>query len=535
LPTDRIERALSPRPRDPRVVVTEIKSALRLTAMNTAAAELGLRVGMPLADARAMYPTILVDHADEIADQNLAEAINDWLGRYTPLVGLSPPHGMMLDISGCAHLFGGEEAMRKDIGRRLAVQGFKSRLAIAGTAGAAWALARFGDKRIVADTDLSNTLRALPLAALRIDADKIDALTRVGLKKIGDITDRPRAPLVARFGATLLRRLDQAMGVMEEPITPRLPLPPYIAERCFAEPITHEAYILQTIEHLAGELARRMEERGEGARALQVTLYRVDGAVRRLSVATSKPLRDTRALCRLFKERFSTLVDELDPGYGFDVVRLSVMTAEKTTVAQKDIISSATGSDDIHHLIDRMGVRFGLNRVMRFTPNDSHIPEFAVTSVPAHQPPSTIATRWSPSPAKAGEDENRRRLSSPALAGEGDRHAVAVEGGLALQDATGPTRPLRLFDRPEEISAIAEVPDGPPARFNWRRVHHEVAHTEGPERIAMEWWRDEKGQPLTRDYFRVEDDHGRRFWLYREGLFGSETSAPRWFMHGLFA
>ncbi len=468
--------------------------------MNAQAAELGLRVGMPLADARAMYPTILVDHADEIADQNLAEAVNDWLGRYTPLVGLSPPHGMMLDISGCAHLFGGEEAMRKDIGRRLALQGFKSRLAIAGTAGAAWALARFGDKRIVANADLSNTLRALPLAALRIDADKIDALTRVGLKKIADITDRPRAPLAARFGAILLRRLDQAMGVMEEPITPRLPLPPYIAERCFAEPITHEAYILQTIEHLAAELARRMEERGEGARALQVTLYRVDGAVRRLSVATSKPLRDTRALCRLFKERFSTLVDELDPGYGFDVVRLSVTTAEKTSAAQKDIVASATGSDDIHHLIDRMGVRFGLNRVTRLSPNDSHIPEYAVIEVPAHHP------------------------SPPSQ-----------ERSLRQQDAEGPTRPLRLFERPEEISAIAEVPDGPPARFDWRRVTHEVTHTEGPERIAMEWWRNEKGQPMTRDYFRVEDNNGRRFWLYREGLFGPETQTPRWFLHGLFA
>jgi protein ImuB len=501
LPTDRIERALSPRPRDPRVVVTEIKSALRLSAMNAQAAELGLRIGMPLADARAMYPTILVDHADDIADQNLAEAINDWLGRYTPLVGLSPPHGMMLDISGCAHLFGGEEAMRKDIGRRLAVQGFKSRLAIAGTAGAAWALARFGDKRIVANADLSNTLRALPLAALRIDADKIDALTRVGLKKIADITDRPRAPLAARFGATLLRRLDQAMGVMEEPITPRLPLPPYIAERCFAEPITHEAYILQTIEHLAAELARRMEERGEGARALQVTLYRVDGAVRRLSVATSKPLRDTRALCRLFKERFSTLIDELDPGYGFDVIRLSVTTAEKTSAAQKDIVTSATGSDDIHHLIDRMGVRFGLNRVTRFTPNDSHIPEYAVVEVPAHHPPPSMVE---------GTNQNQ-------------------------QDAVGPSRPLRLFERPEEIKAIAEVPDGPPARFDWRRITHEVTHTEGPERIAMEWWRDDKGQPMTRDYFRVEDDRGRRFWLYREGLFGPETQTPRWFMHGLFA
>jgi protein ImuB len=486
--------------------------------MNAAAADLGLRIGMPLADARAMYPTLIVDHADDTADHRLAEAVTDWLGRYTPLVGLSPPGGMMLDITGCAHLFGGEEAMRKDIGRRLAVQGFKSRIAIAGTPGAAWAFARFGDKRIVADEELRETLLPLPLAALRIDADKIDALTRVGLKKIADIVDRPRAPLAARFGAHLLRRLDQALGHEEEPIVPRLPLPPYIAERCFAEPITHEDYILQTIEHLASELARRMEERGEGARALQVTLYRVDGAVRRLSVATSKPLRDTRALCRLFKERFSTLVDELDPGYGYDVIRLSVTTAEKATIAQRDIVASATGSDDIAHLIDRMGVRFGLTRVLRFAMSDSHIPEFAVTSAPANHPPPP-------------------RTYPPPRAGERDHRAAMVEGVAELrkQDSAGPTRPLRLFDRPEEIAAIAEVPDGPPARFNWRRVHHEVARTEGPERIAMEWWRDEAGRPLTRDYFRVEDNHGRRFWLYREGLFGHETAQPRWFVHGLFA
>jgi protein ImuB len=508
LPTDRIERALSPRPRDPRVIVAEIKSALRLAAMNAAAAELGLKSGMPLADARAMYPALLVDHADETADGHLAEAVCDWLGRYTPLVGLTAPDGMMLDISGCAHLFGGEEAMRKDIVRRLGAQGFTARTAVAGTAGAAWAFARFGTKRVVTDSELRETLLPLPLAALRLDADKIDALTRVGLKRIADIEGRPRPPLAARFGADLLRRLDQALGTADEPITPRLPLPPYIAERCFAEPVTHEEYILQTVEHLAVNLARRMGERGEGARALQVTLYRVDGAVRRLSVATSKPLRDTRALCRLFKERFATLADELDPGFGFDVVRLSVTTSEKTAPAQRDIVAAAQGAGDIDHLIDRLGVRFGIRRVLRLGFAESHIPEYAVIATPAHHPPSP--------------------------AGEGNHRAAMVEGAFA-RDSLSPTRPLRLFDRPEEIDAIAEVPDGPPARFKWRRVMHEVAATEGPERIATEWWRDEQGRPLTRDYFRVEDRNGRRFWLYREGLYGRETNAPRWFVHGLFA
>ncbi len=468
--------------------------------MNASAATLGLKTFMPLADARAMYPAILVDHADDTADLRLLEAISDWLARYTPLVGLNAPDGVMLDISGCAHLFGGEEAMRKDIVRRLHAQGFSARTAIAGTPGATWGLARYGDKRIIADSELRETLSALPLAALRLDPDKVDALARVGLKKIADITDRPRAPLAARFGAILLRRLDQALGLIDEPITPRLPVPPYIAERNFAEPVTHEDFILQTIEHLAAELAKTMEQRGDGARALQVTLFRVDGAVRRLSVATSKPLRDPRALCRLFKERFASLTDELDPGFGFDVIRLSVTTAEKTQAAQTDIVSSANGNDSIDHLIDRLGVRFGIRRVQRLGFAESHIPEYAVTVTPAHnKQPQTIQT-------------------------------------LPLQqDTQSPARPLRLFERPEEIDAIAEVPDGPPARFRWRRVAHEIAHAEGPERIAMEWWRDDKGRSLTRDYFRVEDREGRRYWLFREGLFSHETSAPKWYVHGLFA
>jgi len=498
--------------------------------MNAPAQRLGLRAGQPLADVRAMYPAITVSQADTAADSRLLEAISDWLSRYTPLVGLTPPDGAMLDITGCAHLFGGEDAMRRDVVRRLHEQGMSARTAIAGTPGAAWALSRYAERRNITDDELKEVLQPLPLAALQLDATKVDALARVGLKKIGDITDRPRAPLAARFGAGLLQRLDRALGLDDEPITPRLPVAPYLSERNFLEPVMHEAFILQTIEHLAGDLSRRMEERGEGARALQVTLFRVDGAVRRLSVATSKPQRDPRALHRLFRERFSSLTDELDLGCGFDVIRLAVTTAEKAEIAQTDLVSSATGSDDLAHLIDRLGVRFGQRRVKRLGFAESHVPEYAVTELPhrLQQADACAAT----SPAEAGEE--RARVSSPVYGGSGcaARSAAADEGG---QDTLAPARPLRLFERPEPVDAIAEVPDGPPVRFRWRRVTHEVVYAEGPERIAMEWWRDDTGRSLTRDYFRVEDREGHRFWLYREGLFGSETDRPQWYMHGLFA
>lgn len=516
-------------------MVHEVKGALRLHAMNAGAQRLGLRRTMPLADVRAMYPAIAVDNADEAADARLLEAISDWLSRYTPLVGLSPPDGTMLDITGCAHLFGGEDPMRRDIVRRLHEQGLSARTAIAGTPAAAWALSRYGERRNITDAELKETLQPLPLAALQLDATRVDALARVGLKKIADIMDRPRAPLAARFGADLLRRLDGALGLTDEPITPRLPVAPYLSERNFLEPVMQEDFILQTIEHLAGELSRRMEERGEGARALQVTLFRVDGAVRRLSVATSRPQRDPRALHRLFRERFSSLVDELDTGCGFDVIRLAVTTAEKAGIAQTSLVSAATGSDDLAHLIDRLGVRFGQQRVKRLGFAESHVPEYAVTEVPhaswpgLTRPPSEARIT---SPAKAGEET--RTLSSSVYGGSGcaAQSAAADDGG---QDTLAPARPLRLFERPEPVDAIAEVPDGPPARFRWRRVMHEVVCAEGPERIAMEWWRDDAGRSLTRDYFRVEDREGRRFWLYREGLFGTETARPQWYMHGLFA
>ena len=552
LATDRIARTRSAAPPEqaPLVVALEVKNALQLAAMNDAAARLGLRTGMALADAKAMYPTLTVADADPEADRDLLEAIADWCDRYTPLIGLDPPDGLMLDITGCAHLFGGEEAFCGDIVQRLGLQGFAARAAIADTVGCAWAVARHGDfshpplkgegriakgnsgrgpgtpTRLALRADLPlagggdcaivppggarDALLPLRLAALRIAPNIEAALGQAGLKYIADVIDRPRAPLAARFGEEFIRRIDQAVGRDDEPITPRLPVPPYVAERRFADPILLESDVLRATELLAQELARMLERRGEGVRRLQVALFRTDGKVYRTEVGTGAPLRDPVRMRALFAERLATVGEVCDPGFGFDVVRMAALTTERCDPVQTGL-TAPDHTAELAHLVDRLGARFGLRRVTRPVPQDSHIPEFAVAAVAAHVTRSSNTAR-----------------SQPLLASEEDENRFH-------QDGLCPPRPIRLFGRPEPIEAIAEVPDGPPVRFRWRRVLHQVAHVEGPERIAMEWWRDQKGRALTRDYFRVESREGVRVWVYREGLYGRELMEPRWFLHGLFA
>ena len=502
LATDRLERLSSAPAEQAFATVEPVKSALRLASVNDAAAKLGLTPGMALADARAMYPGLGVADAETAADQALLAAIADWCDRYTPLVALDPPDGLILDVTGCAHLFGGEAALARDLVGRLARQGFRARVAVADTVGGAFAVARHGSTVVVPSGTTEKTLSPLPLAALRLPAETLARLADVGLKHVADIAARPRAPLAARFGETLLRRLDQALGCADEPISPRLPLPSCVAERRFADPIALEADVLGTIAQLAGEMARVLERRGEGARLLQAALFRTDGQVRRIEVGTAEPLRDALRIKRLFTEKLAALADAWDPGFGFDMVRLSALTTAPFMPVQSGFIAGdhADIAEDMAHLVDVLGARFGLRRVTRLVPQDTHIPEFAVAALPA----SAAATA---------------------------RHVPA----LAPQDTLVPTRPTRLLARPEPIEAIAEVPDGPPVRFRWRRILHQVAASEGPERIAMEWWRDADGHALTRDYFRVESRGGIRFWLYREGLFVREIAQPRWFVHGLFA
>jgi protein ImuB len=547
LATDRIARRSSA-PDDALIIAGPIKGALRLTAVNDAAATLRLKVGMPLADARAMYPAIAVADADEAADARLLEAIADWCDRYTPLVGLDPPNGLVLDVTGCAHLFGGEAALCRDLTRRLSAQGYQARVAVAATVGCAWAVARFlppperGRSMreahrvgIIPSGDEREVLAPLPLAALRLSPDVIDALGQVGLKRIADVLDRPRAPLAARFGQAFVRRIDQALGREDEPIAPRLPVPAAMAEQRFAEPIALEQDVLGTIERLAGRLAQMLERRGEGARLLQAALFRTDGKVFRTEVGTAEPLREASRIRRLFTERLDVIGDEVDPGFGFDVVRLAALATERCEPAQTGL-AAPDHAAELAHLIDRLGARFGLRRVTRLVPQDTHIPEFAAMAVGAASLPSPL---WGGSTAVAqrrrsgwGSEFNgiaRAPPPTPPHKGEGSRPP-----GLEEQDSLAPTRPIRLFEHPEPIAAIAEVPDHAPGRFRWRGVWHEVVRAEGPERIAMEWWRDENNRALTRDYFRVESREGVRVWLYREGLFGGQAP-PRWFAHGVFA
>jgi protein ImuB len=544
LPTDRIAQRFPP---DALVVASPVKGALRLSAVNDAAAALGLNSGMALADARAMYPKIAIADADERADLTLLDAIADWCDRYTPLVGLDPPDGLVLDISGCAHLFGGEAALAADLVRRFGQRGIQARVAAADTVGCAWAVARFsqslpqrgravGDRvGIVPSGEEREAISPLPLAALRLSSETITALSQVGLKRIADVLDLPRAPLAARFGTQFLRRIDQALGRADEPITPRLPIPAAIAEQRFADPIALERDVLGTIEKLAGKLGGLLERRGEGARLLQAALFRTDGKVFRIEVGTSEPLREPSRIRHLFADRLGVIGDEVDPGFGYDMLRLGALVTERSEPAQTGL-AAPDHAAELAHLIDRLGARFGLRRVTRLVPQDTHIPEFAVAAVPAH-----MASL--PSPLRGGSTAvaQRRRSGwgsigepqfypppqpSPAR-GEGARELTIV------QDSNAPTRPIRLFARPEPVEAVAEVPDGPPVRFRWRHVLHEVAQAEGPERIAMEWWRDADNRALTRDYFRVESREGVRVWLFREGLFGSGQT--RWFLHGVFA
>jgi protein ImuB len=495
--TDRIARRHPPDPR-PLVVAGRRGNAEELTAVDATAERAGLRAAITLAQARAMHPDLVAVEEDAGADAQLLEKIADWCRRYTPLTALDPPDGVLLDIAGCAHLFGGEAALIDDLVTRVTGFGFAARVGVAGTIGAAWAAARFARVATVAPGDERAALTPLPLKALRIPEKTAAGLRRVGFRRIGDILDVARAPLAARFGAELLRQLDRALGREREPLQPLLPVAPYVAEQPFAEPVMTEGHVLAVAERLARRLAGMLERRGEGMRRIELELFRSDGKVCRITAGTSRPIRDAREVRALLGERLAALADPLDPGFGFDLARLNVVVAE-TCPPQQAALDETADDGVLDRLVDRLSARLGPRRVTRLVAQDSHIPELAALIVPAQA-------------------------------------AVAKHGWTAFRSfrdtAALSPRPLRLLTRPEPIEAIASVPDGPPLRFRWRRALHEVASAEGPERIEGAWWSEDAGP--ARDYFRVEDGAGRRFWIFRAGLY-RDTATPAWFLHGLFA
>ena len=491
----------------PCIVVSKQNNALQIFALDDAAARFGLAVGLPLANARAICPQLKVFDADEAADSRMLNAIADWCDRFTPLVALDAPHGLLLDITGCVHLFGGEAAMLRLVCDALTAQGFAVSAAIAGTAVCARTLTRQVHGRIVGPGKEAEAVKHLPVSALGAGEAVVMGLRRAGLKTIGDVAARTKAEITARFGAGFTSLLEQALGQSDAPISPRQPLPDYIVEKRFAEPVATEAVISATLSRLAGMLVAAMAQQGKGARRLEARFFRTDGAVRTIPVDTGQAVTQSAVIDRLFAERLSALSDPLDPGFGFDLIRLCASRTEIVVPQQRDLDAHVHDNDEVAALIDRIAARIGGLRVVVHSPQDSHLPERAVLALPAqHHLAAASQAVW---PARA----------------EGEP----------------PLRPLRLFERPELIKVIAQVPDGPPARFVWRRASHAVIRAEGPERVAMEWWRME-GAMLTRDYFRVEDEAGLRFWLYRDGLYDrkieqreGQAVQPNWFMHGLFA
>ncbi len=467
----------------------------RLHALDAGARALGLYPGQKATDAAALVPELQTHDADPEGDAAALTALGDWCVRFSPAVALDGTDGLFLDITGVSHLWDGEAAMLEDLLARLAANGIRAQGAVADTAGAAWALARYGEGPVVIPSAGQSALLApLPVAALRLDAAATAQLPRLGLTRVSRLLALPRAQLTRRFGPLVVRRLDQALGQVEEALVYRRPPSPWFDRLAFAEPIS----VLDDLVRVTGDIAERLCERlrteARGARRFTLTFHRLDGKAFPVRVGLSTLGRDARALTRLFAPKLETI----DPGFGIEVVTLTADDVELVSAAQGQLDNSraAMAEEGLTALVDRLSNRLGEAQVWRAEVFESHVPERAVRAVAPMTP--AAATGWSP-----------------------DR-----------------PRPLRLLAHPEAITAVAELPDEPPVAFTWRGQRHRVRLSEGPERIAEEWWRkpiDAVRTGLVRDYYRVEDDVGGRFWIFRAGLYGDPDVTVRWWLHGVFA
>ncbi len=495
LPADRLTRAAPPdnpaEKRGPLVIYDKVKNALLVTALDRRASAAGLHIGMSLADARAMRPDVTAREAEREADARLLDDIAEWCGRFTPIVVTDPPHGLLLDITGCAHLFGGPQRMLAEAQERIKAQGFALRAAIAPTPGAAWAFSRLGKGLVVEGEALEEALSSLPVSALRLLPEAAALLRRLGLKTVGQIMHAPRQPFAARAGQHAMLRLDQALGRAAEALTPRRPPPPLFALRRLVEPVLSMEAVLIVTQALITDLCGQLDERGSGARLLRLSLFGVDNRARTVQLGLSRAEADPKIMLRLLRERLSVSPEALDAEFGFDAARLDAVEIAPIILRPADLAPRAGRDAEAEaRLIDRLTARLGAARIGRPALTLVHAPE--------------RANGW------AGPDG--KNAASPAPPPDGVMR-----------------RPLRLFARAQPVEAVASMPDGPPMRFRWRRVLHDVARAEGPERIMPDWLRAPHGR--ARDYYRVEDAEGRRFWLYRE----DHADAPRWFVHGLFA
>lgn len=493
-PTDRLRRKMAASAPDaamPLVLVSQTGRRREVTAANAAALKIGLRIGMPATKAQALVKELVIQHANPVADAEALERLAVWALRYSPIVAADDPDGLIIDATGASHLHGGEEAMLADMISRLEAVGITARAAIANTRGAAHGLARFAARPalVVPERESPDRIKPLPIAALRLSADMVADLRKLGFDRISDLHATPRAPLTLRFGPVLGRRMDQATGQTGEPIEPVRTPDIVEAQQIFAEPIGAAETIARYVAKLTAKLCEELELRGLGARRLDLLFGLVDNRVQAIRVGTAQPVRDVKRLTRLLCDK----IEKVDPGFGIEIMRLAATAAEP--FATKQTISSLIEEPevDVCGLIDILSNRVGESRLYRFAPVSSDVPERSVQRVAASAP--TTGDGW----------------------------------------PTQWPRPARLLAPPEAIETVALLPDHPPASFTWRGSRRRVRRADGPERVFGEWWKRDAELIAVRDYFQVEDDAGERFWIFRAGD-GEDagTGSHKWFMHGIF-
>ncbi len=489
--------ATAGRPDAPFALIETVRAVRRLAAVDEAALRLGLRAGQKATDAMALVPELVTAEAEPDADAEALTALVDWCVRFSPAVAADAPDGLFLDISGVAHLWGGEAALMADLRRRLGVNGLDFRLTVADTPAAAWALAHHGRDGTLAPPDgQAELLRTLSPEALRLDPQAAAQIARLGLRRLGQVMDIPRGPLARRFGAATVARLDQALGRAPEALRFRRPPTPWMARLAFFEPISAPEDMARVTQDVTAKLCGRLEREGQGARRFELAFHRLDGKALPLTIGLSLAGREAPRIARLFQPRLETV----DPGFGIESVTLAAYDVEAVSGRQTRLDAGLAPAleDGLAPLVDRLANRLGPKRVWRAKPVESHVPELAVGRDTPLAPLATNVRPW-------------------------DRETP---------------RPVRLFRKPEPVEAVtAQLPDDPPAQFRWRGRLHRVRRAEGPERIAEEWWKREIGDisvAHVRDYYRVEDMDGGRFWLFRDGLFTNPQAPPKWWLHGVF-
>lgn len=470
-----------------------------VVSVDLVARRMGIMPGMTVAKARSLVPGLELVDADPEADMAGLRRIALWAGtRYSPIVAPDPPDGIWLDITGCAQLFGNERALLKDLHRRVAGFGLSVQIAVADTASCAHAVARHvpaGRPVTILPGDHRKAIALLPIAALRLEASVVDSLRKLGFERIEQLIGEPRGPLAKRFGRQLFHRLDQAMGLMPEPIQPIFAEEQLCSRRAFMEPIATADAFVQVIGDLARDLTGLLATRMHGARRLDCYFHRVDGHIQAIRVGTALPSREPAHLAKLLGAGIETIA----PGLGIEAMTLVASLTEPLAALQGDNLAGpARTGPDLAALIDALANRFGERQLYRSVPHASAMPERGTIPLPA----------------------------------------LARADGAAWSDQL--PRPSRMLFSPEPIEVVALQPDHPPAMFIWRRRRFRVTGADGPERLHGEWWRERGMETSTqlsvRDYYQVETTSGGRYWLFRQGDGENVATGPmRWFLHGAFA